>query len=241
MTKAPALNPLLSGADQPRRIRSFVLRGGRLTDSQRRAIDQDWPKWGLEPEDLKSPQRVFGPDRPIILDIGFGNGESLVHMARQAPDCGFVGIEVYAPGLGAALIRLREAELDNVRLVCADATDLLGMMPDACLAGVRLYFPDPWPKKKHHKRRIVQAPFLREVIRVLADGGHLHMATDWQPYAEHMCEMLEPFAGELQNQAANPPWSPRPPWRPETKFERRGRRLGHEVYDLLLRRSGGPQ
>ena len=226
-------------ADDPRRrrVRSFVLRGGRLTDAQQRAMDTLYPRYGVEPVDtVIDPAALFGRTAPLVADIGFGNGEATWRMARDEPDKNFLGIEVHPPGVGHLLLKLDELGIDNVRVARADAVELLThRLPDASLAEVRLYFPDPWPKKRHHKRRIVQPDFLQLVARRLQPGGLLHMATDWQPYADWMLEMCqaEPL---FRNTSATGSWVPQPAWRPTTKYERRGERLGHEVRDLLFER-----
>jgi tRNA (guanine-N7-)-methyltransferase len=231
-------NPLSDAEPGHRQVRSFVLREGRLTKAQARALKHLWPRFGIDnadtPIDLSCS---FGPDVPVHLEIGFGNGEALLWAARQHPEAGFVGIEVHRPGVGALLINLEEHELDNVRLICADATISLERFPDDSLASVRLYFPDPWPKKRHHKRRIVQPPFVELVQRKLAPTGFFHLATDWPNYAEHMLAVCDAQPG-LENQAGNRHYLPRPEWRPETRFERRGLKLGHEVRDLLFRKTG---
>jgi tRNA (guanine-N7-)-methyltransferase len=221
-----------------RKVRSFVLREGRLTTGQQRALDSLWPRLGLErsagPLD---PQAVFGRDAPQVLEIGYGMGQSLVQMAAAEPDKDFIGIEVHRPGVGALLMATEEAEVSNLRSYCDDAVEILELcIPDASLARVQLYFPDPWHKKKHHKRRIVQPAWVQLVQRKLAPGGVLHMATDWQDYAEHMLAVMQAESGWI-NQSEDQTFVPRPAWRPETKFERRGARLGHGVWDLLYQRS----
>jgi tRNA (guanine-N7-)-methyltransferase len=220
-----------------RTVRSYVLRGGRLTDGQQRALDELWPRFGIP----KSPEPIdfsdlFGNDHPVILEVGFGDGEATWRMAAAHPGENYLGVEVHRPGVGRLLLRLEEHGIDNVRVACEDATELLrGRIPDASLAGVRIYFPDPWPKKRHHKRRIVQPGFVRLLAGKLADGGILHLATDWAPYAEHMLEVLR---GESRfvNRSPSGDTYPKPDWRPATKYERRGERLGHGVFDLVFER-----
>lgn len=218
-----------------RPVRSFVLREGRLTDGQRQALEQLWKRYGLERDSgLLDPQAVFGRDAPRVLEIGYGMGQSLAVMAAAAPDKDFIGIEVHRPGVGALLMAIRDGQLPNLRSYCDDAVDILKLcIPDRSLSRVQLYFPDPWPKKKHHKRRIVQPHWVKLIHGKLAAGGVLHMATDWEPYAEHMMAVMNDAAGFI-NQAGSGRFSPRPDWRPETKFERRGEKLGHGVRDLLF-------
>jgi tRNA (guanine-N7-)-methyltransferase len=218
-------------------VRSFVLRGGRLTDGQRRALETLWPRWGIEAEGgLLDFERLFGNNRPVILEIGFGNGGATVAMAEAEPQHNFIGVEVHRPGIGRLLLRLEERGIDNVRVACADAVEFLReRVPPHALGGVRIYFPDPWPKKRHHKRRIVQPDFVDLLARKLRAGGMLHMATDWEDYAQHMLEVMAGTAS-FGNQAGPGSTSSRPDYRPVTKFEQRGLRLGHRVCDLLFER-----
>ncbi|PKM23211.1 MAG: tRNA (guanosine(46)-N7)-methyltransferase TrmB [Gammaproteobacteria bacterium HGW-Gammaproteobacteria-14] len=220
-----------------RRVRSFVLREGRLTAGQQKALDSLWPRFGLERgAGLLDPQVVFGRDAPRVLEIGYGMGHSLVQMAGAEPDKDFIGIEVHRPGVGALLMATDEMGISNLRSYCDDAVDILELcIPDASLTRVQLYFPDPWHKKKHHKRRIVQSAWVQLVQRKLAPGGVLHMATDWENYALHMHEVMQTEKG-WENLAGDKAFIERPEWRPETKFERRGARLGHGVWDLLYKK-----
>lgn len=220
-----------------RRIRSFVRREGRLTPGQARALAELWPHYGLDdtdaPMDLAA---VFGRDAPAVLEIGFGNGESLAQMAAAAPERNYLGVEVHRPGIGGLLLLLAQGGLENVRVMQRDAVEVLKLnISDAALDAVHLFFPDPWPKKRHHKRRIVQPDFVALVARKLKPGGVFHLATDWQDYAEHMAAVMgaSPAFEGLAGPGAG---SPRPAHRPETRFERRGRRLGHGVWDLVFRR-----
>jgi tRNA (guanine-N7-)-methyltransferase len=221
-----------------RKVRSFVLREGRLTAGQRNALDNLWPQFGLERADgLLDPQAVFGRDAPRVLEIGYGMGHSLADMAQADPDKDFIGIEVHRPGVGALLMEIQQRGLNNLRSYCDDAVEILELcIPDNSLARVQLYFPDPWHKKKHHKRRIVQPAWVALVHRKLQPGGVLHMATDWENYSEYMMDVMNSADG-FTNLAGAGQFSPRPAWRPETKFERRGEKLGHGVWDLLFEKS----
>jgi tRNA (guanine-N7-)-methyltransferase len=226
------------GSDRVRQpIRSYVLRGGRITRAQRRALDELLPKWGLPftpgPLDLDA---AFGHQRPRVLEIGFGNGATLVELARIQPGTDFLGIEVHPPGIGHCLLAIEAGGLTNIRLIAHDAVEVLEkqLMPGS-LDEVLLYFPDPWPKKRHHKRRIVQPAFAALVADRLRRGGVFRLATDWEPYA---LEMLEALNAEprLANAAADKRWIEGPAARGSTRFERRGRRLGHDVFNLEYRR-----
>ncbi|WP_426817502.1 tRNA (guanosine(46)-N7)-methyltransferase TrmB [Winslowiella sp. 2C04] len=220
-----------------RRIRSFVRRQGRLTKGQQHALDNYWPVMGVEyqaqPIDLVD---LFGREGPVVLEIGFGMGASLVTMAGNNPQQNFLGIEVHSPGVGACLGSAHEAGVDNLRVMCHDAVEVLeNMIPDNSLRMVQLFFPDPWHKARHNKRRIVQVPFAELVMRKLKLGGTFHMATDWESYAEHMLEVMSSIEG-YKNQSEDNSYVPRPESRPLTKFEQRGQRLGHGVWDLMFER-----
>jgi len=179
---------------------------------------------------------VFGRDADTVLEIGFGMGESLISMAKEAPQKNFIGIEVHRPGVGRLLSRINEEGLDNIRVYCEDAIDVLDKcIPNGSLSTLQLFFPDPWHKKKHHKRRIVQSEFAQKIKAKLAVGGCFHMATDWQNYAEHMMDVME-AAADFSNVAGANVYSPQPPTRPVTKFQRRGEKLGHGVWDLIFTR-----
>lgn len=222
-----------SANPQARPIRSFVLRQGRLTPAQQRAFDEYWPRFGLS---LTGATRdfgdVFGREAPRVVEIGFGNGEQLLHAAVAEPERDFIGVEVHRPGVGRLMNALAAAGLDNVRIYNADAVDVLEQeIPPASLAEVRIYFPDPWHKKRHHKRRLIQPGFLALLARRTAPGGRLHIATDWAGYAEHIGEVLA-AAPDWQPDPAHPGHS-RPEWRTQTHFERRGLRLGHGVWDFV--------
>ncbi|MEJ2509859.1 MAG: tRNA (guanosine(46)-N7)-methyltransferase TrmB [Gammaproteobacteria bacterium] len=220
-----------------RPIRSFVRREGRLTPGQQRALDRLWPRYGIDySEALLDLDAVFGRSATHILEIGFGNGESLAEIAANHPAQDFIGIEVHRPGVGHLLRELEARDLDNVRVITHDAVEVLkAQIPDAALDAVYLFFPDPWPKKRHHKRRIVQPEFVQLLRRKLKVGGVFHLATDWENYAEHMLEVMRGAEG-FRNRAADNAYSPRPDYRPVTKFEQRGQRLGHGVWDLLFER-----
>jgi len=220
-----------------RRIRSFVRRQGRLTKGQQQALDTLWPVMGVEyqpePIDLTT---LFGREGPVVLEIGFGMGASLVSMAASNPEQNFLGIEVHSPGVGACLGAAQEAGISNLRVMCHDAVEVLEqMIPDNSLRMVQLFFPDPWHKARHNKRRIVQVPFAERVLRKLKLGGVFHMATDWEAYAEHMLEVMNSIDG-YKNLSETANWVARPESRPLTKFEQRGQRLGHGVWDLMFER-----
>jgi tRNA (guanine-N7-)-methyltransferase len=221
----------------PQRIRSFIRRQGRLTPGQEVALDQYWPQYGLEPELDYDFSQVFGRQAPLIVEIGFGNGDSLAKMAAANPDHDYIGIEVHKPGVGHLLILLHEQGLTNVRVYCHDAIEILEQkISDHSLAGLHLFFPDPWHKKKHHKRRIVRPSFVDLLNKKLQVGGYFHAATDWQHYAESMLEVLSASEG-LQNTSLTHDYCERPDYRPLTKFEQRGLRLGHGVWDLIFSKS----
>ena len=217
-----------------REIRSFVRREGRITPGQKRALEELWPRYGLEPGERIDPARIFARQAPLTLEIGFGNGDSLATMAAEAPDTDFIGIEVHRPGIGHLLQELSRQSLNNVRLFNEDAVKVLkDCLPDDCLDRLLLFFPDPWHKKRHHKRRIVQTEFIELLAQKLKPGGILHMATDWENYAAHMLEVLGQ-SPDFRNCAGAGKYSNKPGYRPVTKFEQRGRKLGHGVWDLLF-------
>ena len=220
-----------------RQIRSFVRREGRLTKGQEQAMNECWPRMGIDFSKEKLDWvAVFGNDNPIILEIGFGMGASLVEMAKNAPEKNFVGIEVHSPGVGACLMGAREQSLTNLRVICHDAVEVFEhMLHEQSLDVVQLFFPDPWHKKRHHKRRIVQAKFAKMLHSKLKLGGIFHMATDWEPYAQHMIEVMD-LAQGYENTALDGRFIERPEERPLTKFEQRGHRLGHGVWDMKYRR-----
>lgn len=225
-----------SGIIRP--IRSFVRREGRLTTGQARALHELWPQFGIEPGAATIDcVQTFGHDAPVILEIGFGNGESLATIAAAHPENNYIGIEVHRPGVGSLLLRLEEQGIKNVRVICHDASEIIQKnIADESLNSIYLFFPDPWPKKKHHKRRLVQPGFVQQLRRKLKVGGRFHMATDWENYAEHMMAVVSDAEGFF-NIAGEGNYSPKPEYRPETKFERRGKKLGHGVRDLVFQRS----
>ncbi|MGH8363385.1 MAG: tRNA (guanosine(46)-N7)-methyltransferase TrmB [Gammaproteobacteria bacterium] len=231
MNTLPALPP------RGRGIRSFVLRQGRITRGQRSAFIRLMPRYGLDPAhgafDFTS---TFDREARRTLEIGFGNGEALLVLARAHPEEDFLGVEVHRPGIGRLLLALEAEQLSNVRVICADAVDVLQRcVPDASLDAVLIYFPDPWPKKRHHKRRLVQTEFAALVARKLKTGGRFNLATDWPDYAEQMLAVLS-ACPDLVNTAGDDGYAPRPPQRPLTKFEHRGLKLGHPVRDLVFAR-----
>ena len=220
--------------DHPRRIRSFVRRPGRLTSAQELALRELLPRYRVGEGDLRDS---FDRQAELVVEIGFGNGQALAWMAANEPGRNFVGIEVHGPGIGRLLRSLETEGLDNVRVSTRDAVEVLReQAPSASLDEVRIYFPDPWPKKRHHKRRLIQPDFLRLIANRLKLDGLLHMATDWAPYAEWMLEALDQVP-ELTN--LGQPFVERPAWRPQTHFERRGQKRGYEIVDLLVRRETG--
>ena len=215
-----------------RTIRSFVRRTGRITASQQKALGELWPQYGLPyADEILDLTKLFGRDAERTLEIGFGNGDSLVQQAGENPDRDFIGIEVHEPGVGHCLIAANRAGVKNLRLIAHDAIEVLRQqIPPASLARINLYFPDPWPKKRHHKRRIIQPEFLQLCTDRLASGGSLHVATDWANYAEHIDEILTSFeqltCGQRREHDGDQPLD-----RPRTKFERRGLRKGHRIWD----------
>ena len=223
----------------PRRpIRSFVLRAGRMTEGQQKALEQHWPHWGLELDaGLVNPQLVFGRDADTILEIGFGMGKSLLAMAAAEPGKNFIGVEVHRPGVGKLLQEMALQDITNIRVYCDDAVEVLARcIADNSLQRVQIYFPDPWHKKKHNKRRLIQPGFVEKLREKIKPGGALHLATDWEHYAEQMMVVMTAAEG-FRNQAQEYCFSPRPDFRPVTKFEQRGERLGHGVWDLLFEKT----
>jgi tRNA (guanine-N7-)-methyltransferase len=216
-----------------RAIRSFVVRAGRLTPGQRQALERLWPRYGLDlPDGEFDLDQAFGRQAPRTLEIGFGMGDALLTLATDHPGQDFVGVEVYPPGIGSFLLCLEQAALSNVRVVCADAVQVLTQhLPVASLDRLLVLFPDPWPKKRHHKRRLVNTPFLNLAARVLVSGGQLQIATDWADYATAIGEVLSNRTDFTPIEA-----DPNDTRRPETKYERRGQRLGHDIHEFVYRR-----
>ncbi len=227
------------GNIQKRKIRSYVLREGRLTTGQERAFTDLWPRFGIDFRQghLLDLADIFGNDHPVILEIGFGNGASLAQMAAEHPQQNYLGIEVHRPGVGRLLLDIEERGLTNLRVMRHDAVEVLdgGIEPQS-LQGVYLFFPDPWHKKRHHKRRILQPSFILLLSKAIRSGGIFHAATDWEEYAHQMMDALSAVDPLFSNTAGPGNFSPRPDYRPVTKFERRGERLGHGVWDLIFRR-----
>lgn len=218
-----------------RAIRSFVLRQGHLSAAQQRAIDEGMPRWGIEyrPESINLNE-AFGREAPKILEIGFGMGTATAEIAANNPDKDYLGIEVHSPGVGNLFKLIGEQNLGNLRVIRHDAVEVMdNMLADGSLDGVHIFFPDPWHKKRHNKRRLIQAPFIEKLVKKIRPGGYLHAATDWEDYA---IQIMEVFSGnaDLQNSADG--YAPRPDYRPLTKFEARGIRLGHGVWDVIFTR-----
>lgn len=221
-----------------RKIVSFVRREGRLTHGQAHAIEEMWSTLGIDysNEKVLNFKEIFGNEHPVTLEIGFGMGKSLVEMAKADLDTNFIGIEVHKPGVGACLMAIRDEGLKNIRVFEHDAVEVLEtMIPDGSLSKVQIFFPDPWQKKKHNKRRIIQPPFVSLLAKKLKAGGILHLATDWAQYAEHMLEVGN-NAEEFTNLSATHDYVPRPDFRPMTKFEARGISQGHGIWDLMFQR-----
>lgn len=218
-------------------IRSFVIRSGRMTAGQQKGWQEGWPLMGLElssaPADIRES---FSEAQPLVVEIGFGMGASLVEMASQAPELNFLGVEVHRPGVGALMAQALELKLGNLKAFCADANEVIKQhIADQSIRRLQLFFPDPWHKARHNKRRLVQPEFVQRIRQKLELGGAFHMATDWQPYAEHMMEVMTAAEG-FRNVAGDQQYAERPDYRPTTKFEKRGERLGHGVWDLLFER-----
>lgn len=218
-----------------RRIKSYVLRTGRMTESQQNAYDKHWQTKGLDVENgMLDYEQVFGNNNPIVLEIGFGMGSSLVEMAGSAADKNYIGVEVHTPGVGRLLHLMEEQGVDNLRAYRHDAVEVLERcIPDASLDRVQIYFPDPWHKKKHNKRRLIKPEFVEALRKKLTVGGVIHLATDWEHYADQMIEVMSAAEG-FKNQSDEFCFSDRPDYRPLTKFEQRGQRLGHGVWDMLF-------
>lgn len=224
-----------------RQIRSFVLRKGKMTTGQKKAVEKFMPHFAFNPSALIDFKRLFGNDNPVWLDIGFGNGESIIHAAQKYPEINFLGIEVHLPGVGHLLMAIDELNLTNVRIIRNDAVDMLNLfIQDQSLSAIHIYFPDPWHKKRHHKRRIINQAFLDLIQNKLTANGRLHYASDWEPYAIEVQALFADNAwlvNQMDRQQPNNGFAPRPDWRPVTKFERRGQRLEHGTYDLIMQKT----
>ena len=239
MSQQPLPAKAVVGENPARRpVRSFVRRAGRLTDGQKRALEELWPRYGVEALGaVWDPVRLFGNDRPVILEIGFGDGAATWRMAQANPQLNFLGVEVHRPGIGRLLLALEREGLDNVRVACGDAVECLrDCVPPRSLDGICIFFPDPWPKKRHHKRRIIQPDFVALLARRMKPGAVMHLATDWRPYAEHMLEVLH-GSPQFEDLAGTGVADSQAAWRPRTKYEVRGERLGHPVIDIVFRRT----
>jgi tRNA (guanine-N7-)-methyltransferase len=216
-------------------IRSYNRREGRMIPSRKRALDELWLDYGVTEQGPLDLDGLFGRQAPCHLEIGFGMGEALLEMARKHPENNYLGVDVYLPGIGQLLLGIREMGITNVRIDRRDAMEVLALLPAGSVSRVSLFFPDPWPKQRHHKRRLVQSPFVEKLHRVLEPGGHFHAATDWDHYARQIFGVMEADDG-FSNRSGSGEFYPGPEDRPLTKFEKRGLRRGHEVRDLLYER-----
>lgn len=218
-----------------RSIRSFVLRQGHMTAAQQKAIDECWPCFGVDYQEGQTDLNAcFGRAGPKVLEIGFGMGVATVEIAKRLPQTDFLAIDVHGPGVGNLLKLIQEQGIRNIRVMRHDAVEVVqNMLPDQSLSGIHVFFPDPWHKKRHNKRRLIQTPFVSRLLPKLQSGGYIHLATDWEDYAVQMLDVLNGFA-QLENTAET--YAPTPDYRPETKFEARGKRLGHGVWDLVFKK-----
>ena len=223
----------------PKTIKSFVTRAGRTTSGQAKALADLGPQFVLPFQPLPlHAQAVFGRDAPLILEIGFGMGDATAHIAAVRPSDNFLGCEVHEPGVGALLKRMGEQHIDNIRILQHDAVEVLEhMLSENSLDGVHIFFPDPWHKLRHHKRRLIQAPFVKQLLNRMKTGAYLHVATDWQPYAEHILAVLQAETGLVNASSRADGYADQPDYRPLTKFENRGLRLGHGVWDLVFKKA----
>lgn len=209
------------------------MRAGKLTNGQKRAVEEILPRFKLDENQTFNCQKSFGNNNPVYLDIGFGNGESLIHIAKMHPEINFIGMEVHLPGVGHLLLKMEEFNLENIRIYQFDGVEVLkDCFDENSIDAMHIYFPDPWHKKRHNKRRLIQTPFVESIIPKLKQGARLHIATDWEKYAIHIQEVLTEFP-QFENIEKNNNFTQRPEWRPITKFERRGINLGHDSYDLV--------
>lgn len=215
------------------KIRSFVMRAGKLTAGQSRALDEILPHFLLDETQTFDKNTAFGNDNPVYLDVGFGNGESLIHIAQMYPDINFVGMEVHAPGVGHLLLNIEKYDLKNIRIYQYDGVEVIKDCFKAnSIDALHIYFPDPWHKKRHHKRRLIQESFLALIAEKMQPKAYIHIATDWQEYAEHIRDVFAQ-SKDFKNIEKDNGFTQRPDWRPITKFERRGIKLGHNSYDLI--------
>jgi len=209
------------------------MRAGKLTKGQQRALDELLPLFILDDKVKFNKEDIFSNNNPVILDIGFGNGESLIHIARMYPEVNFIGMEVHAPGVGHLLLNIEKFDINNIRIYQADGVEVLkDCFDNDSIDALHIYFPDPWHKKRHHKRRLIQPKFIQSIMPKLRKNARLHIATDWQQYALHIQQVLSEFL-HFNNIEKDNAFTPRPIWRPITKFERRGINLGHDSYDLI--------
>lgn len=235
MTEQNINNPTPEVPEEHRRsIKSFVLRQGHMTAAQQKAIDDNWASVGVDFQNYAIDlNQTFGRNQPKVLEIGFGMGVATAEIAQRLPDCDFLAIDVHGPGVGNLCKLIAEQNISNIRVMRHDAVEVVEqMLPDGSLHGIHIFFPDPWHKKRHNKRRLIQQPFIEKLLPKLAQGGYIHLATDWEEYAVQMLEVLQSFPDKLQNTATD--YAPTPDYRPETKFEARGKRLGHGVWDLVF-------
>jgi len=238
-SQSPQVSKEETAEEKPfyRTIRSFVKREGKITTGQQNAIDELWPSLGVDLNEQHIDfNALFGREAPCIMEIGFGNGLSLADMAETAPENNFLGVEVHKPGVGSLLVQVKQRDLNNVRVCGDDVVELLKQIPNNSLNRVQIFFPDPWHKKRHHKRRLIQTEFVKQLVEKLSADGVIHVATDWQNYAEHVLEVLSENS-KLRNLSNHDSgYSEKPSYRPETKYERRGIKLGHGVWDILFQK-----
>jgi len=225
----------MNNATLTRRIKSFVLRQGKITAGQEKAIKELMPQYGISYQSTElSVEQIFANNNPLILEIGFGHGHATWQIAQNNPHNNYLAIEVHSPGVGSLLMAIKQHALSNIRIIQHDAVEVLNhMIPSASVTGFHIYFPDPWHKKRHHKRRIIQADFINLLVDKLTANGYIHLATDWQDYAHWMLDVLNSNS-LLVNNANDNKFIPRPEFRPLTRFEQRGLKLGHQVWDLMF-------
>lgn len=223
-----------SNPEHHRSIKSFVLRQGHMTAAQQKAIDDNWTRVGVDYiNQFINLNQIFERENPKILEIGFGMGTATAQIAQKLPEKDFLAIDVHRPGVGNLCKLISEQQLTNIRVMRHDAVEVVeNMLSDNSLDGIHIFFPDPWHKKRHNKRRLIQIPFIQKLLPKLKQGGYIHLATDWEEYAVQMLEVLSSFPEQLANTATD--YAPTPNYRPETKFEARGKRLGHGVWDLVF-------